>query len=252
MIKITDIHKQTNGYRITLSNRIAFDVSEQTLSQYHLYVQKELEPNEIKEIRQGANFDLAYQQALSYVTRQMRTVGETKAHLRKKDYSRIVIEQVIDRLQENNYLNDQRYASLYVEDKKMYSHDGPKKIGQYLHKKKIDKPIIDQALLSYDIPEQKETIRKQLIKLSQRPVKKPYYKAIKSLKQKFYRYGFQSYIIDEVFQAHMDIIDQMIDESSSFEKDVSKLHNKGVSRYAMKQTLRQKGYSSAQIATLEE
>ncbi len=252
MIKITDIAKHKDGYLVTLSSKESFYVSEQTLSQYHLYVQKELEQAEINEIKAGAEYDIAYSKALAYVTRQMRTIGETKTYLKQKDMKRITIAQVIDRLKENNYLDDHRYAKLYVEDKKQYSHDGPKKITAYLRKKKVDQPVIDHALLAYDIPEQKETIAKELEKLAKRPIRKPYYKAINSLKQKFYRYGFASYLIDEVFQSHHHLIDDMIDETESLKNELAKLKKKSLSAFEIKQTLRQKGYSSGAISSLEE
>jgi regulatory protein len=55
-------------------------------------------------------------------------------------------EQIIEKLKEDNFLNEQRFCEFYVKDKFRFNGWGKIKIAYMLSLKKIDKQTVNQAL----------------------------------------------------------------------------------------------------------
>lgn len=253
MIKVIDIIKRKGRiYTIEFSNKVSFDISETSLSHHHLFRGKELSTDEFNAVKKGAQTDVAYVKGLAYLSKQMRTKDEVRTHLKKQMFTPVTIETALELLAKEGHIDDIRYATMVVEDKMHYSIHGPKKIIRYLQQKGIDKPTIQKALIHYDESLQIITITKDLEKQTTYPINKPFYKAIQSLKQRYFRNGFASHVIDQVFQDHHDMIEQAIDETTPFERDLKALQTKEQSLYVLQQKLRKKGYSSAIISTIKQ
>ncbi|WP_018109743.1 regulatory protein RecX [Bacteroides propionicifaciens] len=60
------------------------------------------------------------------------------------------IESIISRLEKENFLNEERYARAYTNDKYKYAKWGKKKIAQGLYFKKVNDQLIENALKSID------------------------------------------------------------------------------------------------------
>ncbi|MDR1542919.1 MAG: RecX family transcriptional regulator [Prevotellaceae bacterium] len=108
------------------------------------------------------------------------------------------IDEIIQNLKENNYLNEQRYCEFYTRDKFRFNHWGKTKIAYMLSLKKIDKDVICQALNVID-DEQYISVLSDIFKSKAKSVKaqNPYEK-----EQKLFHFalsrGFESDIIKKV------------------------------------------------------
>lgn len=71
-------------------------------------------------------------------------------------------EQMISKLEKENYINELRYAEYYVEDKFKLNNWGKVKIEYMLKQKGIETLIIDNAMQKIDDSEYKKILRKIL------------------------------------------------------------------------------------------
>ncbi|UMZ73478.1 regulatory protein RecX [Natranaerofaba carboxydovora] len=115
-----------------------------------------------------------FNQALKYLTYRPRTVSEVKNHLKKKGYSSRVINLVVEKLSEINYLNDYQYAVDWLNYQISNSKDGPKLLEYKLKQKGISQDIVKHAIHEI-IDEDKE------LNLARKAFKKKYNSEISTL-----------------------------------------------------------------------
>jgi regulatory protein len=245
MINIIDIIKRKNGtYDVVLSDHQIIKVTEKTLGHYHLYVKKELDEALIESIKTTGNIDIYTSKAMHYMSYKLRTTYEVKQYLKKKGLDERDIDVVIEQLHKEGLLDDQRYASLIVDEWMHFGLNGPKLIKQKLRDKGIPSGIIDASMLEYTLIQQKQQIIDDLEKTSTVPIRKPYYKAIDSLTQKYLRKGFDLTLIKDVFTDESVLLNQCIDEMRALShfKRTNTLQNK--SNYEINQLLTKKGFST--------
>lgn len=77
--------------------------------------------------------------ALKYLTHRARTVREVERHLDDCNFGEYEIQQVIDRLLELNYLNDENYAEEFVRSR--------------LATKPVSRRRLREQLLAHELPE---------------------------------------------------------------------------------------------------
>ena len=79
-------------------------------------------------------------------------------------------DKVIDRLLEEKYIDESRYAMAYARDKMRFSHWGRTKIRMMLHMQHIPDPLIREALDALD-PQEYAAMARQVIQDKARSVK---------------------------------------------------------------------------------
>lgn len=84
--------------------------------------------------------------ALNYVGYQARTVEEMRRKLRKNGYGADIIDDVIQRLADSGYLDDEAYAKAYVESRFSGSGHGPRRLSADLIKRGVDRGIVERAV----------------------------------------------------------------------------------------------------------
>ena len=86
--------------------------------------------------------ELAYR----YLNRRDRTEGEVRRHLAGKGIEAEAIEDAIETLREQGYVDDARYARLFAEDKRALEGWGTERIRGTLALRGIDRDLIDAAV----------------------------------------------------------------------------------------------------------
>jgi regulatory protein len=90
------------------------------------------------------------QQALTvayrYLSRRDRTVLEIRRHLERRGCRAEEVEGALELLAEQGYLDDERFARLFVEDKRTLEQWGSERIQGTLRRRGIDAELIEQAL----------------------------------------------------------------------------------------------------------
>ena len=239
-MKIEKFKKTTNGeYFLYLDDNTTINIHEDLILKYNLLLKKELNDNTKEELLKENNKYKVYNSALKYLNTKMRSIKEMKEYL-KKNYEEEDINNAINRLIKENYLNDFIYASYFISDRINLSNDGPLKIKKELEKRGINNEIIEENISKFTTKLQEDKVEK----LIKKQIKINRNKSIMILKKKILEYlinlGYdRSIIIDK-----LNNIDNS-DDSSIREKEYNKLYNKlskKYSGYELEQIINKKMY----------
>ena len=88
----------------------------------------------------------ALELAYRYLSRRERTVHELRSHLVSRDLEPAAVDAAIAELGETGYLDDARYARLFVEDKRTLERWGSGRIRNALLSRGIERDLVDAAL----------------------------------------------------------------------------------------------------------
>ncbi len=154
MFKITGVYKLKhlkNKYRIYLEDDRYFDVSENFMYKFDLKVGMQIHQDEYEQLCK----EMAYQQAIYFISYQDRTIKEVRNKLKKCGHDDELIDEMVSLLIDDGYLDDYKYANAFVESKlKKY---GRKKIVYDLVRRGVSKKIIDVVLSDSNMDEQINT-----------------------------------------------------------------------------------------------
>ena len=100
--------------------------------------------------------------ALKFLARREYSVYELSRKLRKKGYTPVHCDRVVDDLVQQNLLSDRRYAEAYLHAK-VRKGIGPVRIRHALDEAGVDKEVVDEVMNNADV-QWTEQMRAQLIK----------------------------------------------------------------------------------------
>lgn len=141
----------------------------------------------------------AYSIALRYAQYKPRTEKEVRQRLHREKLDPILIDALIEKLCENQLLDDLQYAYLYVEDRMLLTHWSKRKIDQKLYEKGIPSTIRQEALSLYTKEHEEEALEhtfKTQYAMRDLLSRKEYERTAASLYQK----GFSSSLIHAMLQ----------------------------------------------------
>ena len=87
-----------------------------------------------------------YEYALFLLNLRMRTEAEMRDKMVRRGYLPKVIDEVVERLYQDRYLNDEHYAEVFIESMKRYKYYGAYMMKKRLFEKKVPKEIIEEKL----------------------------------------------------------------------------------------------------------
>lgn len=103
------------------------------------------EPREIKDAAKARQRTMT--RAVNLLSAKPRSVGEMRQRLLEKDWTNAeIVESVLERLKEYNYLNDEQFAENYAAYSVRQKPQGKRRLQMKLAQKKIDKDTAKQAL----------------------------------------------------------------------------------------------------------
>ena len=140
-------------------------------------------------------FIIVYNKALDLVSRREHSRHELMQKLDKRyPNTTPIIEDVLDKLETNKILDDERFAEMYLNSRARKGF-GPRKIEMELHSKKVDSFFISNAVEAYE----------SWLENAQRELKKKFkdqkptdYQSKMKQKQFLFTRGFSSPIIDKI------------------------------------------------------
>ena len=113
--KITVQKKNTDRYNIYMDygkgEEYAFSVDEDVLIKHQLKKGMELDEFSLNEIGYQDDIRKAYNRAIHYLSRRMRSETEVRKHLAEKEVEEPVIQEVIHKLYDYHFLNDEEFAA---------------------------------------------------------------------------------------------------------------------------------------------
>lgn len=99
--------------------------------------------NKTKEPENSAK---AYEYAVFLLSLKLRTIGEVFKKMQDRGYSEKIIEQTIEQLKNQRYLDDDRYAEIFLENLKVYKNLGYYGIKKKFMEKKLPPQLIESVL----------------------------------------------------------------------------------------------------------
>ena len=97
-----------------------------------------------------AGLERALALAYRYLNSRERTQAEMRAHLERKGIDARDVERSIRVLVEQGYLDDARFAHLFVQDKRELEGWGADRIRQVLGTRGVDAEVVEEALAEHE------------------------------------------------------------------------------------------------------
>lgn len=224
-MNIVKYKKLNSGkYQVILDNNEKIILYENVILDNNLLLTKKIDniENLLKENDKYTIID----QGIKYVSIKVRSVKEIKDYLLKKGYHIDDILNVITKLKEKKYLNDDYYTKCFINDKINLSLDGPKKIEKYLLNNLIDEKVISKYLVEFTEKMQRDKINKYINKMI-KSNKNSLYVFKNKLLINLINLGYEKEIIDDCINGI-----KIDNEISLKEKERIKLRNKLSRKYS--------------------
>lgn len=216
---ITDIKqavRDENRVNIYIDNKFFCSLDISQVVDYHLKIGKVLTREELQDIRRASDFGKFYSRALEYVLSRPHSAKEIQDYLKKKTLNRMIrvknrktgeyqtkqkegydaslIPLVFERLENHGYVDDERFARLWVENRNVSKGISKKKLKLELQQKGISSSIIEQVLED-GARDEREELRKVIAKKANR------YQDKQKFTQYLVRQGFN----------YSDVLEELLD-----------------------------------------
>lgn len=174
-MKITDIKpavKNPHRVNVFVDGRYDFSLDLAQVVDFKLKVGNNVTNEQLEEYRKASEFGKLYQRSLEYVLRRPRSIKELRDHLhltrRKRQvknrlseqklplFSDCDIENVIERLKQKGYLDDEKFAKYYVENYHVSQGISYRRLVEELRKKGLSDEQIQHATSEYSRDEDEE------------------------------------------------------------------------------------------------
>lgn len=195
--KITVQKKNQDRFSIFHDKLFLIGISRKTRNDFSIEEGVTLTLSLYKQLNDAEDLVAIREACFRYLSGRDHSSSELKQKVSKKGYKESDIDQVIQSLSENGYLDDESFAAKFVEEKTELNQWGPKKIKSHLYKKGIDRKIIENVLSQQTDDLQQQQICVDLVVKRKRHFlrEEDTYKR----KQKIYRYlagrGFSGSVI---------------------------------------------------------
>lgn len=120
--------------------------------------------DEILEMKYFSDIERAKSRAINYISGKLKTKYEVRLKLKENGFAEDVIDEVLDILEKEEYLNDKVYCEIFIEDKKKLNGYGKNKIKSLLIQKGISKNIFEDFLNEFEYDEEFDNALKMGIK----------------------------------------------------------------------------------------
>ncbi|WP_288868355.1 regulatory protein RecX [uncultured Parvimonas sp.] len=131
---------------------------------YKVSVDMDFSQTEILEMKYFSDIERAKSRAINYISGKLKTKYEVRLKLRENEFSNEVIDEVLEILENEEYLNDRLYCEIFIEDKKRLNGYGKNKIKSLLIQKRISKSIFEDFLDNFEYEDEFDNAVKMGIK----------------------------------------------------------------------------------------
>lgn len=246
MMKVGNLKKNSHlTYTVSFTDSegqiTSYVVSEDLVVSHRLIKGKVLDETTFRHFLADYSIDSMLLRTQSLLNRYPKTIYETEEYLRKLEVSEPQIHQIITRLIQKRYLDDENYVRLFIEKSFFLNGNGPLKIEYELRMKGIEDALIKSALAHIS----EAMIQKNLNQLFDKKLltlsTKPKAKAVILMKQYLYQKGYELSICEGFVSKRSHLFTDEESEKKLLEKDyqkyLKKLHLNDLSSYEINQKL---------------
>ena len=160
-------YKKGKGDKIHISvdGEYFITVDEMYFSSLYLKNGQNIDSDELLQLKSDIDARRAFNYAVSLLSKRAHSEHEILIKFRQKGITE-GIEQAIEKLKRFGYIDDERFASLYVSELINIKKYGKRRIEQELYRKGIDRDIIKDVIEHAEFPEERlhELIRRKYIR----------------------------------------------------------------------------------------
>ncbi len=151
--------KNPDRVNVFVDNRFRFSLDVSQVVDLGVKIGLELSDEDLAKLEAEGQFGKLYAQALNYSFTRPRSVREIKDYLHKKSQPKIsktgkkiaglptdLSDRVVVRLKEKGYLNDEKFAEWWVENRFLKKGVSRLRLRQDLAKKGVPREIVDRVL----------------------------------------------------------------------------------------------------------
>lgn len=174
--KINPGVRDQNRVNVFLDGHFAFSLDVTQVIDFGVKVGQKITPERLTELQTASEFGKLYQRTLEWALTRPHSVLETKNYLKRRQIKRRqlnrqrvrdekkplnefedeVVELVVERLIERGFLNDQKFAEYYVENRYIRKGISQKRLRLELRQKGVEQDIIANTLEKIPRPEDEE------------------------------------------------------------------------------------------------
>jgi regulatory protein len=125
-----------------------------------------------KQTKEADSFEKAYEYAIFLLSLRLRTSLEMQTKLVEKGFNESVVNKLVDDLIEKHYLDDQKFAEVFLDNLMKYKNFGFYGIKKKMMEKKVPMDLIESILNEYLTVEEELKIAKRFLKKEGFQIKK--------------------------------------------------------------------------------
>lgn len=111
---------------------------------------QELSVAEIEQLKAGDERQRAYTKALNFLGFRSRSRTEVEKYLQEKEIDPAVIAEVVQRLLDEKYLDDETFARQWVENRAHFRPRSARALRYELRQKGVDNGVVDEVISEVD------------------------------------------------------------------------------------------------------
>jgi regulatory protein len=210
---VTSIEAQkhaTTRYSIFLDGEFAFRIGRDLLLESGLAKGEHLDRERLDAILARDAIDRALSTAMRALDQRMQSSRELHTRLMRKGFEPETIDRALEKLSEYGYLNDERFAELWIENRLAHRPRGKRMLEQELRQKGIDRQTVDETVAAMDIDDQAaalELARKRMKSVQGLPLDEQKKKLTGMLARRGFDYGVIRTTLETVLGAPAEEFD---------------------------------------------
>lgn len=139
-----------NVYNVYLSNGEVLELNGKVITDNELLIKKEIDNELYDKLKRDNTICILVDTSIKYIDRRLRSINELRDYLKNKEEDTIIIEEVIDKLIDYKYLDDDRFTKAFIKDKLNFTNWGDYKIKNELKRLGVNEEIIYNNMTSID------------------------------------------------------------------------------------------------------
>ena len=165
-MQVTNINysKSKEVFEVIFEDETKLLLNYNIFEKYKVSVDMAFSEEEILEMKYFSDIERAKTRAINYISGKLKTKYEVRLKLKENGFTEDIIDEVLDILENEEYLNDRVFCEIFIEDKKKLNGYGKNKIKSLLIQKGISKNIFEDFLNEFEYDEEFDNALKMGIK----------------------------------------------------------------------------------------
>lgn len=139
-----------NIYNVYLSNGEVLELNGKVITDNELLIKKDIDNELYDKLKRDNTICMLMDTSVKYIDRRLRSINELRDYLKNKEEDTIIIEEVIDKLINYKYLDDDRFTKAFIKDKLNFTNWGDYKIKNELKRLGVNEEIIYNNISNVD------------------------------------------------------------------------------------------------------